>query len=70
VHVDGGDGHAALALPHHVHTQHPFQLVDRAPGPALTPTLLAVATRPLPPPAPSDRTDPSARSRGPPPHVS
>jgi len=64
------DGHPALALPHHVHVQRPFQLVDRATPPALAPTLRVAAAPAIAPRDPADHAVPSARSRGPPPHTS
>jgi hypothetical protein len=68
-HVEGGDGGPALALPHHVHTQRPFHLVDRAAPPAPPPAFRAAGAPPIAPREPADRAVPSARSRGPPLHT-
>ena len=70
LHVDADAGAGArLTLPHHVHTQHPFQHVDRPTIPAPVPAARAVAGPAPAPRAPADRPATTARSRGPPSHL-
>ena len=69
VHAGATPRGAALALPHHVHTQHPFQHVDRPATPGLVPALCVVAAQSLPPQEPVHRAPDAARSRGPPLHA-
>jgi hypothetical protein len=70
-HVHGDDEHGGpgLALPHHVHTQHPFLLADGTPPPAPLRTVRVDAAPPLPQPGVVARAVAAARSRGPPPHL-
>jgi hypothetical protein len=70
-HVHGEDDHGGpgLALPHHVHTQHPFLLADGTPPPAPRHIVCVDDAPPMAQQRFVARAVAAARSRGPPPHL-